>query len=201
MRRIPGPTALSLVALVVTLAGPAPALGQPSCDEIDPPGVLLDDEICVGWVRDGGFQTAYAIEELADIINGAAFLYGQYGFIAAAFQNYSGEVGDLPTFVTQGVFNQGTTENAESLYGDPNSGSGDPVEDWGGTGQARMRIAFGTVSFEFWEACFFVSVIVVTGGEEAVPHARCFADEALVRIQDPAPVDSQTWGSLKAFFR
>jgi len=201
MNRSTTPMAVALVALLIGFAGPPPAFAQPPCDEIDPLLVLPGDEVCPGWMRDGEARTAYTLQELADIINGAAFLYGQYGFVAAAVQNYAGEVGSEPTWITLSAFNQSAAAMAEAFYNHPNSGSGDPVEDWDGTGHARMGIALGTVSFQFWEACFFVSIVVVTGGEEAVPHARCFADEVVDRIQDPTSVAPQTWGDLRVIFR
>lgn len=201
MSRTGTATAIGILTTLIVTITPILAIAQPPCNEIDPPLLVPESDVCPGWVTDGEMQTAYTYEELTDVINGAAHLYEQYGFVAAAFQNYLGEVGEEVSPMTLSVFNQGTAANAEALYDDMNSGSGDPVDDWGGTGDARMRIAFGTVSFQFWENCFFVGIVVVVGGEAAVPHARCFADEIVGRIQDPTPVEPQTWGGLKLIYR
>ena len=202
MKRTTGPRSAALLVLtILSLVTSAHLPVQATCEEIDPLLVLPNDGVCQGWIRDGEPVKATTIEELAEIIDGAAYLYGQYGFVAAAFQNYSGEVAGEPTLMTLAAFNQGTAENAEALYNDSDSGSGDPVGDWNGTGQARMRIAFGTVTFQFWETCFFVSIIVVTGGEEAVPAARCIADAVVNLIQNPTAADQRTWGGLRILFR
>ena len=191
------------ILVLLTLATAA-GVGMPAraaCEDVDPLGLLPIDEACPGWVRDGEAQTAYTIEELTDIIDGGAYLYEQYGFVAAAFQNYAGEIAGEPVSMTLSVFNQGTAENAEALYNDPGSGSGDPVGDWEGLGEARMRIAFGIVSFQFWESCFFVSIVVPAGGEDAVPHARCIAEEVLGLIGGATPVRTSSWGRVKGSYQ
>jgi hypothetical protein len=172
-----------------------------SCDQIDPVGVLPDDAACPGWTRDGEPMTAYTLEELMMIIDGAAVLYAEYGFVAAAFQNYAGFLGSTPATLTLSAFNQGTAENARALYLDPDSGTGDPVTAWGGTGAARVRVTFGYATLQFWEECYFVSIVVGPGDETAIPEARCIAEATLPGIQGTAPVATSSWGALKAGFR
>jgi hypothetical protein len=145
-------------------------------------------------------MTAYTLEELMIIIDGQAFLYDQYGFVAAAFQNYAGVVQGEPVSVTLSAFNQGTAENATALYHDPGSGSGAPVDDWEGAGEARMEVLFGFVTLQFWEECFFVSVLAMAGGEGAVPGVRCLAEDVVATIQAQSPPESVTWGSVKSVF-
>ena len=111
--------ALCLVALNIISS-----VASGSCVEIEPLVLLPADEVCAGWVRDGEAQTAYTIEEFTDIIDGGAFLYEEYGFVAAAVQYYAGEVAGEPVAMTLSGFNQGTAENGGALYYDPDRGSG-----------------------------------------------------------------------------
>ena len=178
-----------------------PTAATATCAEIDPLEVLPADEVCPSWVRDGDPMTAYTLEELTLIINGAAYLYDQYGFVAAAFQNYAGEVLGVPTYMTLSTFNQGSADNAAALYHDSNSGSGDPILDWSGSGEARVRVDFGYVTFQFWEECFFVTIVVGSGGEDAVPEARCIAEETVRLIDEPLPIAMPGWGFIKSLCR
>ncbi len=191
---------LMIPMLLIPLAG-ALFTAWPQCDTIDPLLVLPADQTCPGWTRTGEPQTAYTIEELTGIINGGAYLFELYGFVAAAFQDYAGEISGNPAILSLSAYNQGSPENAQALYHDPGSGMGDPIEDWSGSGDARMRIAFGMVVFQFWEACFFVSLVVDTGGEVAVPHTRCIAEEVVALIQGPTPVNHGSWGRIKATYQ
>jgi len=190
-------SSLLLFLIGITLAPPAGA----TCEDIDPLGVLPGDQICPGWTRDGEPMAAYTLQELMLIIDGEAFLYDRYGFVAAAFQNYAGEVGGEPAAMTLAAFNQGTAENARALFHDPDSGGGDPLPDWTGSGEARVTVAFGFVTFQFWEECFFVSIVVNAGGQGAVPDARCMGGAVVDLISQVSPVSHGGWGSLKALYR
>jgi hypothetical protein len=187
-----------LLALTALLALPAAARGD--CAEVEPLSLLPADEACPGWTRDGEPLTAHTPEELATIIDGQAFLYVSYGFVAAAFQNYAAEIAGEPVAATVAIFNQGTPENALALYQDPGSGEGTPVADWPGTGGARQQVAFGSVTFQFHEACFFASVVLMPGDESTAPEARCLAEEILGLIQGATPASGATWGEIKRHF-
>lgn len=185
-------------ALLALLLWPAAALG--SCEEIDPLYLLPADEACPGWARDGSALTAYTPEQLAEIIDGGAYLYVTYGFVAAAFQNYAAEIGGQPVASTVAIFNQGTAENALALYQDPASGEGAPVAGWPGSGAARVQSGFGSVTLQFREACFFVSVVLMPGEEATIPEARCLAEAVLALVQGATPAGGTTWGGIKAIF-
>ncbi len=187
-----------LVALPLLLVGASPIYA--ACPDIDPLNALPVDEACTGWARDGAAETATNLAELQAIINGGAQLFIDYGFIAGAFQDYAGDVEGTPTTLELQIYNQGTVENAEALYNDAESGTGDPVPDWTGTGDARFREAFGMVTFQFWEACCFVSITVLDGGLDAVPHATCMAQEVVQLIQDIVAVAPTAWGSIRTRF-
>lgn len=196
---------LCCAALLLLLAHSGIVAGHAaaSCADVDPLTVLPTDQPCPDWQPEGAPQTASNIEELTEIINGGAYLFEEYGFTAAAFQDYAGQAGGADVLIEVGVFNQGTQENAQALYNDPDSPGHDaePIEEWGGSGEARMRVSFGFVYLQFWEDCFFVWVIASAGGDEAVPGSRCLADSVVELIQGATPTLPWTWGRIRAAFR
>jgi hypothetical protein len=188
----------TLLALVATLALVAPAWA--TCGEIEPLSLLPADQTCPGWSRDGEPLTAHTPAELAEIIDGSAFLYVSYGFVAAAFQNYAAEIAGEPVVATLVVFNQDTSENAQALYQDPGSGSGAPVLDWPGSGAARVLVSFGSVTFQFYQDCFYSSIVLLPGSESTVPEARCLAEAVLDLIEGATPTEATSWGMIKTAF-
>ncbi len=193
-------------AFVVVLSAGALAaafgVGLAECADVDPVSVLPGDGEVPGWVRDGEPATAYSLEELTELIDGAAFLYEQYGFVAAAFQNYLGEVSGEEAQMTLSAFNQGTAENAQALFHDPESGGGDPVGDWPGSGEARIEASpFGWIRFQFWEECFFISIYIDHGGDEAASAVRAMAEATLGLIQGASPAAQSTWSAIKELYK
>jgi hypothetical protein len=172
-----------------------------ACVDTDPAYCVPVAESCSGWSHADELRTAYNYEELTVIINGGASFYMGYGFVAAAFQNYAGEPLGTPTTVTLNLFNQGSPENALALYQDPESGSGDPVADWPGSGEARVRVAFGVITFQFREGCFFASLVMIPGDETVLDHVTCLATETMNLIQAETPVTLDSWGNIKRGFR
>jgi hypothetical protein len=192
-------TAAFVLLLAAALAGAGPA-ARADCAAIDPL-TLLPPEGASDWARDGVPQSAYTLEELAQIIDGSAFLFGQYGFVAAVFGGYLGEVAGEPSAVTVSIFNQGSAENAAALFNDPNSGSGAPLPGWGGSGAARYRAAFGFFTCEFWEECFYGSIVFTAGGDAAMPEALCLGQTIVDAIFQATPARTSNWGDVKAAFR
>jgi hypothetical protein len=192
--------AVLLTLAIFSLIGSSHIPALASCDAVDPLTVLPEDDTCAGWTRDGEATEARTIEELAGIIDGGAFLFWQFSFVAGAFQNYAGEIAGEQTSMTLAAFNQYSFENAQALYEHPESGMGDPVDGWTGSGQARVQIALGSVTFQFWESCFFVSILVTSGGDMALPDARCMAEAVVDLIQNPNAVEKRTWGNIRVAF-
>jgi hypothetical protein len=191
--------ALFVLLSAAAFAGAGP-VARADCAAIDPLSLLPPEGACE-WARDGVPQSAYSLEELAQIIDGGAFLFGQYGFVAAVFANYAGEVAGEPSAVTVSIFNQGTPANAEALFNDPNSGSGDPLPGWGGSGAARYRTAFGFFTCEFWEECFYGSIVFTAGGDAAMPEALCLGQTIVDAIVQATPARASSWADVKAAFR
>lgn len=190
-----------LLGLAVCFAAAVSVPPVRACEDIDPLLAVPGDGTCAGVVPDGEPQTASTYEELTGIIDGAAALYDQYGFVAAAFQNYAVDVGGTPAASTLSLFNQGSSAQAAALFDDPSSGSGTAVEGWGGTGAARMRVAFGVTTLEFHEACFFGRIVVLSGEAAAATAARCLGEAAAGMVHAEVSVSPPSWGAVKAMYR
>lgn len=193
------------LALALACLGAAPApLWTPAradCGGVEPLAVMPADGACPTWNRDGAPQTAHTDQELFELINGGAALYIQYGFVAAAVQNYAGEVAGEPSGATLSLYNQGSAENAEALFLDEGSGTGTPIEDWGGTGLARIQAAFGMTVLDLQEACFFARVLVVNDEPGGIDAAHCLARKVVELIQGAVPAEHGSWGGAKSRFR
>ncbi len=186
---------LSLLLLLLTLILPASA-----CEEIDPAECVPIDGDCINWLTDGELRTAYTFEELTEIINGGATFYWNYGFVGGAFQNYTIDLPENTVIGSISLYNLGTAENALALFNDPDSGSGEPVDDWSGSGVARLRVGFGVAVLEFQENCFFASILIMPGDETNAAEAFCPAGTVIARIQGSTPIENQTWGAIKHLF-
>ena len=192
-------TTLLLISAWILL----PGLGSTAtlaCGDIDPADLIPGNEACEGVVLDGPAQTAYTLSELTAVINGEAFLYTGHGWVSSAFQNYAVDVADSAA-ATLSLFNQGTATNAEALYNDPQSGGGDAIGDWSGSGAARLQAAFGVTTLQFWEECLFVKIVILSESPEATVAARCLADALVTIIQGQTPMDVETWSAIKALYR
>lgn len=191
----------ALATLLLVAATGFVSTCEADCAAVDPLRLLPEGESCPGWSLDGDPATARTLEELQLVIDGGAPLFFQHGFVSGAFQDYAGTVAGSPARMQLSIYNQGSPQNAEALFHDENSGSGDPLPDWSGSGAARYRIAFGLVSLQFWERCCFAIVLVHSGGEDALPHARCAAEEVVRLLDQATPTDHRSWGEVKAVFR
>jgi hypothetical protein len=190
--------AATLTLLVGLLAAAPTARG--ACAALDPVTLLPGAGTPAGWAPVGVPLTAYTLGELTALINGGAYLYDGYGFVAAAFQDYAGAAGGAPCSATLSLFNQGSAENALALFEDPASGYGAAITDWPGSGAARSREAIGALVFQFHEACFFVSITVTCTGAEGLAVARAQAEAVLAALQQATPAPASTWGRLKSRF-
>ncbi|MCU0613407.1 MAG: hypothetical protein MUE60_16685 [Candidatus Eisenbacteria bacterium] len=97
-------TMLCVIALTTT------AFAQQAAD------LMPENNEVPGWIKDGDVETAQTPEELYGLIDGAATVYLQYGFVECVFQNYAGTTAGQPTPLDAQVFDQGTTENAHEVF-------------------------------------------------------------------------------------
>jgi len=142
---------------------PARALAPDGCARVDPPVVLPTGSVCPGLAREGEPLVARSMEGLRGILGVGAGFFGEHGFVAAAFENLTSESGSI----TVSVFNQGSFTNAAVLYENPESGSGDDVPQWPGTGAARLRRGPEDTTVQARELCFFISVVAMAPVAEA----------------------------------
>lgn len=173
------------------------SVANESCAAHNPLLALPDHGACPNFIPDGPALHADTYEELVAFIGDPpASLYIAYGFVAAAFQNYLVEVEATPEPATVSAFNQGTADNAQGLYDDPQSGFGTPIADWSGTGDARLALIQDRALIYFWERCFYSVTIAPAPGGDAT-NARCQADEVLEKIQTLTRVEQSSWSALK----
>ncbi len=194
------PTQFQYVFLILS-ALLLPTLAAATCQDVDPVEILPADEACPSWLRDGETMTAYTETELFELINGGAGLYLGYGWVATAIQNYIGEIEDPPVYATISLFNQGTLENAQALFEDPDSGTGEMIDGWGGSGLARIQVGFGLTQLDFQEECFFARVVVLSDEDDGVAAAYCLSLAIIDLLQGVVPTQSPTWGRMKALYR
>jgi hypothetical protein len=140
--------ALLFLALLVSAAN-----GQEAAD------LMPDDNEIPGWVKDGPPQTAETPEELYGLINGAAPIYIDNGFVEAVFQDYVGDIASQQSELNARVFDQGTSDGAQAVYDLTATGL---ETDWDGAGEeARINYALPfNFALDFWRNRFFVHLVI-----------------------------------------
>lgn len=121
--------------------------------------LMPDDNEIPGWVKDGPPQTAETPEELYGLINGAAPIYIENGFVEAVFQDYVGDIAGQQSELNARVFDQGTPEGAQAVYELTATGL---ETDWGGAGEeARINYTLPfNFALDFWRNRFFVHLVI-----------------------------------------
>lgn len=121
--------------------------------------LLPDDNEIPGWVKNGPPQTAQTDEELFGLINGAAPVYLNNGFVECIFQDYLGTIDGQDVDLQARVFDQGTPENAEIVY---DLVAGGLETDWDGAGSgARINYLLPfNFTLEFWRNRFYVYLVI-----------------------------------------
>ena len=140
--------ALLLVALLISGAH-----GQQAAD------LMPDDNEIPGWVKDGPPQTAETPEELYGLIDGAAPIYIDNGFVEAVFQDYVGDIAGQQSELNARVFDQGTPDGAQAVYELTATGL---ETDWDGAGEeARINYTLPfNFALDFWRNRFFVHLVI-----------------------------------------
>ena len=154
-----------------------------------------DNEI-PGWVREGDPETAQTAEELYGLIDGAAVVYLQYGFVECVFQNYAGIIAGQPTALAAQVFDQGTPENAHEVYVATATGL---ETDWNGAGdEARINYLLPfNFTLDFRRNRFFVRLNIGREADslQALQVIQSFAD-AMDEVA--VPVELISFSAVKA---
>ena len=98
-----------------------------NCDEssdkaIRPIDLLPASGEISGWDKGtgpGDYGEADDQESLYDLINGAAELYIQYGFVEGVQQRYYGDIGDTPATVDLYIGDHGDKANVAAMFEEP----------------------------------------------------------------------------------
>jgi|GEM_PF-731704 len=149
--------------------------------------LLPEDNEIPGWVKDGPPQTAETPDELFGLINGAAPVYIENGFVECIFQSYTGDIMGQPTSLQARVFDQGTADNAANLYDALETGL---ETDWTGAGsEARINYLLPfNFTLEFWRNRFYVHLNINREADSltALQTIQAFAvamDEVAVPVE------------------
>ncbi len=187
--------------LAIALVAGCPVSAKAQCSDIPPRTVLPNEGVCQGLTQSETIGEANSIEELVDFVEDTS-LYEDHGFVAGAFLAYSGQIDGEPLILELSVFNLGLTENAQALFADPRSGSGEDILDWPGDGLARWSfVNEQSVTLQFQEACFFAIVNGPMATLEAEERVRCLGEENLQAIRAATPVHPESWGAIKDLWR
>ena len=148
-----------------------------------PADLLPDDEDISGWGGVGAYEEANDYDGLFNIINGGAEDFIDEGFVSAAFQIYEncfGEVCSL-ALVHLRIYDQGSSENAVTVYDKVATGIGIP---WDGAGiNARIdESAIAAYTIEFWQENFFVQIVIEEKTEDSLNIAKLFASHVSNQI-------------------
>ena len=100
-----------------------------------------------------------------------------YGFVEAANQSYQGTIDQGTRKLHLTVFNQGTADNAEATYEDPEVGVSGAVIWDGGAGDAAKYAWYGQLSqtLVFHSGPYFVLLEMEYGTEESLNILKQFA--------------------------
>lgn len=147
---------------------------------------LLDlrvgDQEVPGWALGtgpGDLLEAWDFTSLVAIINGGAEIYMDYNFQYAVQQLYYGQISGLDRTLTLWMTDQGTPEDAQSLYHDP--AMIPPftavIDTIGEEARLDTNLLFDW-SLEFWRDRYYVDVIIskLNYPDEALQIAAAFAE-------------------------
>ena len=143
---------------------------------LSPVDVLPDEDDISNWTNLTPCEEANDYDGLYNLINGAAEVYIDNGFVSAAFQVYNHCVDDVCDFrvVHVRVYDQGSADDARAVYDRISTGIGIP---WNGAGtEARIdESALAAYTVEFWQRNFFVQIIIEEKTDEGLSVVKLFA--------------------------
>lgn len=149
-----------------------------------PEELLIKDNEISGWVRSGDFLTATSAGELNNRINGEAVIYTNRGFVEAVKQEYQGNILGNTETIELGIFDQGTDENAQSVFDELVLQMSSPI-DWMADSDDWAKIERFPLSQKliFWKEKYFVSLTVTSGLDEAMNVLKTFGNNVYVKIK------------------
>lgn len=150
---------------------------------LTPEDLLTKDNEISGWVRSGDFWTASNAGDLNNHIDGEAVIYTNRGFVEAAKQGYQGEVLGNTESVELRIFDQGTAENAQSVFDELVRQMSNPV-DWNTNSGRMAKVERFPLSQKlmFWKSKYFISLSITSGLDEALNILKTFANNVDSKI-------------------
>ena len=136
-----------------------------------------------GWTRTGNSWIARSSGELNTYINGEEPLYTRHGFVEAAMQEYQGNILGNTETITLRIFDQGTAENAQSVFDELVLQMSSPI-DWTAESGKWAKIERFPLSQKliFWKEKYFVSLTITSGLDEALNVLKTFGNNVYVKI-------------------
>jgi len=150
---------------------------------LTPEDLLIKDNEISGWVRSGDFWTASSAGDLNNYINGEAVIYTNRGFVEAAKQEYQGSILGNTETIELRIFDQGTEENAQSVFDELVLQMSSPI-DWTSDSGDWAKIERFPLSQKliFWKEKYFVSLTITSGLDEALNVLKTFGNNVYVKI-------------------
>ena len=142
-----------------------------------PEDLLIRDNEISGWESTGNKWVANSSGDLNNVINGAAVVYTLRGFVEAAMQEYSGNLLDRQELINLYIYDQGTTENAKSVYDELVNQMSSPLDWTDGAGEEAKidRISSLSQRILFYDSKYFVSLSITNGIDEALDVLKAFS--------------------------
>ena len=152
-------------------------------EALTPEDLLIKDNEISGWVRSGDFWTASSAGDLNNYINGEAVIYTNRGFVEAAKQEYQGNILGNTETIELRIFDQGTSENAQSVFDELVLQMSSPI-DWTSDSGNWAKIERFPLSQKliFWKEKYFVSLTITSGLDEALNVLKTFGNNVYVKI-------------------
>jgi hypothetical protein len=130
-----------------------------------------DNEIS-NWARSGTMSTAENETQLCALIDGAAPLYTDNGFVKCAFQDYKSSTDSLEVR----IYDQTDSTGAKNVYHNTASGTGTPwTTDPAGTEARIDETLLFDYRIDFRQDKFFVSITIYNKTQSALDVAKFFA--------------------------
>jgi len=172
---------ICIVALIVMSGCEKDETGKAMLTPVD---LIPDDNEISGWAGVGAYEEASDYDSLYALIDGAAEVYIDNGFVSAVFQQYascSTEPACITSAVHLRIYDQGNEANARKIYDKVATGIGIP---WDGAGtEARIdESALASYTIEFWQKNFFIQVVVEEKTDPALNVAKLFASHVSSKI-------------------
>ncbi|MGD9140044.1 MAG: hypothetical protein PVJ42_00750 [bacterium] len=164
----------ALLLLLALTAACSKSTSEPEAISVE--DLLVKNNELAGWVYGDERWVARNDTELFDIIDGAGEINIQNGFQEGAYQNYNGTINEESKVLDILIFDQGTSENAQTVYDAPETDFGDAVPWVDGAGEEAHYKTVGWVTrMSFHRGKYYVLLTVNSDAEEGLNILKQFA--------------------------